>query len=89
MEYTFVGDHVTYSSFFLSFPGFVNKHEHFSNSLSFPGFPCFPGLWPPCFSVNKIPLWSIVHKQEVTSLGNEFETRRLIPVCTSTEDLLP
>ena len=22
--------------------------DNFSNSLSFPGFPCFPDLWPPC-----------------------------------------
>ena len=34
-----------FPEFSLSFPW---DFDNFSNSLSFPGFPCFPGLWPPC-----------------------------------------
>ena len=67
MECTFVGDHVTYFSFSLSFPGFSKKFQislsfprdfdNFSNSLS------FPGLWPPF----KIPQNTVI----VTVLGEE------------------
>ena len=30
------------------FPRVFHNFNNFSNSLSFPGFSCFPGLWPPC-----------------------------------------
>ena len=33
----------------LNFPEFSLRFSNFSNSLSFPGFPCFPGLSPPCW----------------------------------------
>ena len=54
-ECIFVGNHVTYFSFPLSFP---LDFDNFSNSLSFPGLPCFPGLWPPCKKLVKyIRFW--------------------------------
>ena len=36
----------------LSFPW---DFDNFSNSLSFPDFPCFPCLWPPCWK----PQWTL------------------------------
>ena len=78
-ECIFVGDHVAYFSFCLSFPGFFHKSSNFpefswdfhnfSNSLSFPGFPSFPGLWPPCMR-RIAPGWT-AHWMNICSSPNQ------------------
>ena len=51
---------------FLSFPW---DFHNFSNSLSFPGFPRFPGLWPPCMR-RIAPGWT-AHRMSIRSSPNQ------------------
>ena len=64
---------------FPEFPGFFHKNSNFpefswdfhnfSNSLSFPGFPSFPGLWPPCMR-RIAPGWT-AHWMNICSSPNK------------------
>ena len=88
MECIFVDDHVTKFHFSWVFQVLSTKtqislsfpwdFQNFSNSLSFPGFPCFPGLWPPCFSINVLEhcLLNFVEKQDKRQLCLQMSLER-------------
>ena len=52
-----------------NFPEFSRDFHNFSNSLSFPGFPSFPGLWPPCMRPIA-PRWT-AHRMNICSGPNQ------------------